>query len=170
MCQNWNVQIGNLLVAEQSTVDGLMTAEGVSPETEQTTDAAFVAAESALLNFKSGDDLTVVQSVLTSVLTVTEALSSVIPPQAEIILTVVISGIKGAIAIFQSQNKATPAAQKAVMAKAVLETQAAIPGFKLSEFEMLRANVDNHVAAKHYRRELDKAVDAAGPEFAHLRQ
>lgn len=171
MCQNWNEQLGNLLVAEQSTVDGLVTAEGVSADTAKQLDASYVATEQALFAFKNGDDVTLIQSSLSLVLTETEALAPILPPQAVPIITVVIAGVKGGIALFESNTKtAEPEEQKQMMAKAMVETETSVPGFKLSHFELLRATVDSHVAAKHYKAELNKAVEAAGPKYAHLKQ
>lgn len=173
MCKDFEAQTANLMEAELPTIDGLMTATGVPAATEANVNAVYQAAETALANYQPGGDAAAVQQALTAALAVVSALSTVIPPDAELLLTIAIGGIKAAIAIFQGNIETDPAKQKAIMEAAEADIQAGVPGFKLSIFERAKAEFgDKHVAANHYKGEWNKGVAAAAkinPKYATLK-
>jgi hypothetical protein len=170
MCKNATTQVANLLAAVKPTLDALLSITGVPAATIANVDAAYSAAQAALANWQPGTTSATIDQALNALLSVVQALSNIIPPEAETLLTIVIAGIEGVIAIVTANNKTSPEDQAKVADAGVAKVQASVPEFKLGFFDKAKAELgDTHVAANKYKSEWNKAVAKADPKYASLK-
>jgi hypothetical protein len=174
MCKNATTQVSNLMAAERPTLVGLMEATGVPADTQATTLAAYDAAQEALANWKPGTTSVTLVEALNAALAVVSSLSNIIPPEAEVLLGIVIAGIEAVIGLVAANSTKDKSAQGQAADAAMAKVQTHVPGFKLGFFDKAKAELgDTNVAANHYKSEWNKAVTAVGadhPEYETLKQ